>query len=242
MNQALYKQVANNILEKIRHGEINIGEKLPPESELAEQLGISRSTLRLAYSQLEKSGILKRRKRGGTQVIADRPVARFNMVTNGFHDVLSLGRDTQLLIQKTDMVSGKDINALTQIADIGDNSSWLAITGTRYLPEQSTPFNWSRLYVHERFSSIRHTLGPSVSSVFNEIEAHYPVSVARVKQEVQAIACPEDAAVQIGLAAGDPALMITAMLEDANDDLMEISVAIFDPSRFSVSTDVFVGS
>jgi len=68
MSRALYKILADDLLLKISNGEIKVGERLPPEAEYAEQLGVSRSTLRQAFSQLEHSGILKRRKRGGTEV------------------------------------------------------------------------------------------------------------------------------------------------------------------------------
>jgi len=83
MSRALYKILVDDILRKIGSGEIAVGERLPPEAEYAESLGVSRSTLRQAFAQLEQNGIIKRRKRGGTEVISNTPVQKFNMVTNG---------------------------------------------------------------------------------------------------------------------------------------------------------------
>lgn len=61
----------------IRLGILAAGARLPPERELAEQLGISRSTLRQAITTLVQSGHLLslRGRRGGTFVAAEPPLA-----------------------------------------------------------------------------------------------------------------------------------------------------------------------
>ncbi|MDO9546652.1 MAG: winged helix-turn-helix domain-containing protein, partial [Pelolinea sp.] len=46
------------------------GEKLPPEPELARQLGVSRSTLREAMRSFDAQGYLTRRQGAGTFVTA----------------------------------------------------------------------------------------------------------------------------------------------------------------------------
>jgi GntR family transcriptional repressor for pyruvate dehydrogenase complex len=61
------------IVEQIKHlltsGELQVGEKLPPERELAEQFGVARPTVREALSALEVLGIIDVQVGSGAYII-----------------------------------------------------------------------------------------------------------------------------------------------------------------------------
>ena len=67
----LYEQVAGRIRADIAAGTIRPGHKLPPERDLAGQLGVSRTVVREALHSLEVSGLIKTYKgaKGGTFVL-----------------------------------------------------------------------------------------------------------------------------------------------------------------------------
>ncbi|PUB12376.1 GntR family transcriptional regulator [Yoonia sediminilitoris] len=235
---ALHQKLADDILTQIQTGKLPVGEKLPPEAEYAADLGVSRSTLRLAFSELERVGILQRKKRAGTTVIADQPKAQFNMSTTGLHELLSLGRDTDLMLSGTRTVA---TNAISELQGYhSETDHWLEISGTRTLPNQSTPFNSTQVYVPARYAAIEHILKEREPSVFRIIEERFDLVVGRVSQAAQAIACPAAIAKVIDLEPGAPALRIVAQIYDRGGFLMEISVATFDPERFQLQTDVQV--
>ncbi len=238
MSQPLHSRVEQDILDKIQTGPWPVGTRLPREEELAEQMGISRSTLRLALSSLEDKGILQRKKRAGTHVIADRPVSRFTMVTSGLHDVLSVGRDTRLHITGTRNVADGTVDVLQGL--VSETGYWLEITGTRQIADDELPFNWSQIYVTGRYAGIEPALGTDVGAVFEVVEGAFGANVARLSQKVMAIACPEMAAAAMGLQPGAPVMQILAHLFDPDDRLIEVSSAIFDPARFHINTDVRV--
>lgn len=64
----LYRQTKDYILDKIQQGIYGPGELIPPERELAEQLNISRYTVRRAIQELVAEGILHRVQGSGTYV------------------------------------------------------------------------------------------------------------------------------------------------------------------------------
>lgn len=61
-------KVFEALYERIATGEFQPGEKLPPQEELARQLGVSRNTLREAVTQLVAVGLLNSRQGVGTVV------------------------------------------------------------------------------------------------------------------------------------------------------------------------------
>lgn len=69
-----YRRVAAAIAARIRDRSLPAGEALPPELELATQLGVTRSTLREALRELESIGLLARR-RGTKRMVVSRPDA-----------------------------------------------------------------------------------------------------------------------------------------------------------------------
>jgi DNA-binding FadR family transcriptional regulator len=72
-----FEETVDRLGTAIRLGLLEPGARLPPERELAEQLGISRSTLRQALTTLVQSGHLVslRGRSGGTFVSEDPPLA-----------------------------------------------------------------------------------------------------------------------------------------------------------------------
>src|SRR6218665_2081498 len=66
----LADQAADLLLDRIRSGEWQLGQKLPGETTLAPQLGVGRSTVREAIRQLAGRGVLATRQGSGVFVTA----------------------------------------------------------------------------------------------------------------------------------------------------------------------------
>jgi GntR family transcriptional repressor for pyruvate dehydrogenase complex len=71
----LYEQVAEQITAWIDENGLTAGDRLPPERELAQRLGVSRATLSQALVALEVIGVVTVRHGDGT-LIADAPAPR----------------------------------------------------------------------------------------------------------------------------------------------------------------------
>lgn len=67
-NNSLYLDLKNRLCEMIYRGIYKDGENIPPERTLAEQLNVSRVTVRKALELLEKDGIVERVQGSGTQI------------------------------------------------------------------------------------------------------------------------------------------------------------------------------
>ena len=75
-NRRLYRQIADQIAALIEKGEYAAGGRLPPERDLARQLGVSRPSVREALIALEVEGYVEVRVGSGVYVHRTRPAAR----------------------------------------------------------------------------------------------------------------------------------------------------------------------
>jgi GntR family transcriptional regulator, transcriptional repressor for pyruvate dehydrogenase complex len=67
-SRRLYHQIADQLRELIRQGQFGEGSRLPPERELAQQLGVSRPSVREALIALEIAGCVEVRMGAGIYV------------------------------------------------------------------------------------------------------------------------------------------------------------------------------
>jgi len=70
--QPLYEQIADHLEQRISYGEFPPGSLLPSERKLAEQLGVNRSTVIMAFAELRSTGIIESRTGSGTRVSATK--------------------------------------------------------------------------------------------------------------------------------------------------------------------------
>src|SRR3954447_26136549 len=84
-----FEEICERIREQLALGVLKPGDKLPPERDLAQQLGVSRNVLREALRSLEMAGVLRLMKgvKGGA-FIQEGDTSRMNEV---MRDMLSLG-------------------------------------------------------------------------------------------------------------------------------------------------------
>lgn len=77
--QPLHVQIVRQVRAALTTGSLRPGDLLPPEPELADQLGVARATLRLALRRLANEGLILRRRGQGT-CIAERAAVMYQPV------------------------------------------------------------------------------------------------------------------------------------------------------------------
>lgn len=73
----LYRQIAADLRERIRAGQLKAGERLPTEVELREKYGVSRNTVRLAFAMLQNEGMITSVQGRGT-IVRDQVMATYH--------------------------------------------------------------------------------------------------------------------------------------------------------------------
>ncbi|WP_193555903.1 GntR family transcriptional regulator [Marimonas lutisalis] len=70
-----WKEVRDRIHQKILSGQVRPGDKLPRDADIAAEMNCARTTVQRAMQDLADSGLVERRRKGGTHVRRD-PVTR----------------------------------------------------------------------------------------------------------------------------------------------------------------------
>ncbi len=78
-NKGLVDEIVQGLSNSIRLGQFQPGHKLPTESEIMAQFGISRTVVREALSKLQASGVVETRHGVGTFVMAQSDGANFTI-------------------------------------------------------------------------------------------------------------------------------------------------------------------
>ncbi|MDP4623185.1 MAG: GntR family transcriptional regulator, partial [Hydrogenophaga sp.] len=74
-NKPKYQAIADDLAQSIVAGQFAVGEKLPPQRDLALRLGVTAGTISRAYANLERQGLASARVGDGTYVRAINPQA-----------------------------------------------------------------------------------------------------------------------------------------------------------------------
>ncbi len=100
----LYFQVAQHLERMIESGDLPMGTRLENETDLADQLGLSRPTMRRAIEYLVGRGLLVRKRGIGTQVVHAK-VTRQVELTSLYDDLAKTRRDpsTRVISFRTEL-------------------------------------------------------------------------------------------------------------------------------------------
>ena len=108
----VWAQIEERLAERIESGELSVGERLPPERELADWLGVSRMTVRQALGALGARGLVERGVGRGTFVRAPGKVVHNLSGALGFTE--QLGR--QGLAAGAKVISAEELEAPDAVA------------------------------------------------------------------------------------------------------------------------------
>jgi len=103
----LYFQVAQQIEHAINEGDLAPGDRLDNEISLAEQIGLSRPTMRRAIQELVDKGLLVRKRGVGTQVVHGQ-VTRPVELTSLFDDLTTHHQTPTTVVLTNEVIPASD--------------------------------------------------------------------------------------------------------------------------------------
>ena len=233
--QPRYLQVARELKRSIADGSYPVGARLPTELGLCEQFDISRFTARAAVRILSSAGLVVRRQRVGTVVVATPDDARYSHDAASLRDLLQYAQDTELRL----MYIGKVALTKTQAREFGVKAGeeWTYAIGMRHGAKtnghRDRPFCLTRLYLNPVLKGIETRLRMRKSAVYALIENEYKIPIERVEQDFQGVVLDADDAANLGAQVGAPALRIVRRYYSDDGRLLELADNVHPSDRFT---------
>lgn len=225
-----YLEIARQLTAAIADGRFPVGAQLPTELEICEELGISRFTAREAVRVLVNRGLVVRRQRVGTTVVATPDENHYTLALSSLRDLLQYAQHTALPLNKFARVKlhGRRAREL----GVTSGEDWICASGVRTDTERSLPLCVTRVYVNPVLPGIEAKLRKKHAAVYALIEKEYGIRIERVEQELQGVACSKEDAGVLGVPPNHPALRIIRRYYDDSGRLLEVADNIHPSDRF----------
>lgn len=227
----LYYQLAQRLQTAIESGQLPAGARIENEVDLADQLKISRPTIRRAIRELVDKGLLVRRRGVGTQVVHGR--LKRSVEFTSLYDALSVTNrspTTKVLLHESVVPSVETLEALVLPA----GTSVLHVIRLRY--SEDVPFALLENYMPPQFLDI--TAEQLENHGLYQLLRSRGVTMRVAHQTIGARACTPKEAKLFGQKLGSPVLTMTRTFFDQSGRPFEFGEHSYRPDLYSFEMTV----
>lgn len=229
---ARHGELADLLTGEIRTGRFPVGSRFPTELELQERFGVGRHTVREALKVLAEQGMLGRRRKTGTVVLADRPVAPYVHSLRDLRGLLDFARNTSLEIRHEGYATIAD-GRIGGFSDL-PGRRWFRIAGVRCTRSDGNPLCWSEILVPEQFAPGREAVHGGRAAIYEVVMERHALKLDYVEQDVSATELPRQYARLLGAEAETAALLVSRRYVAHTGATFEVSLNLYPASRYSV--------
>jgi GntR family transcriptional regulator len=220
-----HQQLAEDLLTQIADGTFAIGDRLPTEEQLCADYGLARGTVRRALGRLDQLGLISRRPRAGTTVIASIPVDGYQPVAQSSADIVALAAETRLVKPE----SREIVVDATLARRIGTRrgSMWFLLEGPRARRgDDDARLCWSEHYLRGDLPRERLLRGTFTAE---------HLAVTQVEQTISASLLSSRMAVALDAEPGSAALVITRRNREPSGRLVSVGIHSHPADRYAIT-------
>ncbi|HQY93420.1 MAG: GntR family transcriptional regulator [Caldilinea sp.] len=223
-------QIADQLRKRIERGDLKPDSALPPERLLAEDLGVSRMTVRVAIDQLAEEGLLVRRPNRRTLVAGDK-ISRSASFMSFSEEMRARGwRPHSVMRQSTATVADVPVAAQLNL-EIGAKVIYLE----RLRFADGEPLALERVHLpYARFAPLL-SLDLTNQSLYTVMEEALGVRPVLAEESVEAVLLSTQEAEIFGTTAGSPALLTRRITRDEEGYVIEAATSLYRGDRYRMA-------
>ena len=228
----IYEKIAWQLRKRIVNGDYGARSKLPIESELCQEFGVSRHTVREALRLLRQERLISSNKKAGTIVTPHTNPASTFLHALSVDELLTFSNQWSFTTTASRMAPlDEDIRDWLGVDDAAD---WLRVEGIAQYELSQNPECWFVNYVHSQCADVQKELqvGQKADPILPLIERCCKVTVVSLEQEVSAISLPRKIAVALRAEDETIAMSVRRICRVIGGDVALITDEIYPASRF----------
>lgn len=231
MAQPLYRQIAEQLRDRILNGEYPMNSRIPTENELAGALGVSRPTVRQALDLLEQEGRLIRIKGSGTFAAQPRVIHESTRFVIGYKEE---SRKNHKLLHT--MVVSIEVEEATELVSemlhLRYGEKVTRLTRVRHLENMydGAPVVYTTVYVPYQLFPDMAQIDFTNTSFYEMLEEH-ELPVVHSIQRLEVRTPPAEIAAGLNITPFEPTIYIMSLGYTADERPIEYSESYYPASR-----------
>jgi GntR family transcriptional regulator len=225
--------IAATLREQIRTGHYRVGDRLPTEEQLCVLFEASRHTLREALRALTEEGLIFRRPRAGSVVIATNCISQLTQTVASVQELLNYGSQTIRETIETEYVEA-DHELATQLR-CAVGASWFHIQALRYAIGSTTPLCHTDIYILPIYAGVvrhkKHLLMP----IADQISELYGETADSTQIDIFAAEIDEAVAKRLKVKTGSPGLTVVRRYANSDGAVFEVAFGVHAAQRYTYS-------
>lgn len=223
-------QVADQLRRRIENGALKPDTSLPSERALAEALGVSRMTVRVAIDQLAEEGLLVRRPNRRTLVASDK-ISRSASFMSFSEEMRARGWRPHSAIRQV-AATVADVSVAAQL-DLEVGGKVIYLERLRFADDE--PLALERVHLpFGRFAALL-TLDLTSESLYAVMERELGVRPVLSEESVEAVQLSTEEADIFGITAGAPALLTRRITRDEEGQVIEVATSLYRGDRYRMA-------
>jgi len=228
------RETRQRVLDLIEN--LNVGDSIPSERQLAGDLGVSRLTVRAALDELVREGYLLRRRGAGT-FVAEPKVAKGMTISSFSEDMRQRG-----LTPGSRTLELQVVPACARLGRILHVSPAEPVTVAKRLRlADGEPMAIELLHVRESLLPGLSAADLEADSFYDLLANRYGIEIVGGEQTVEPTVTDEEESATLGVPLHSPALLFERVTRSPTGEIVEFTVSVYRGDRYRIVSELGPG-
>jgi len=232
----LHLQIYNRLREDIQKGIYPLGSRLPTEEELSASFNASRPTLRQALTSLSNEGLIMRRPRTGSTVVASQPQVVLSHSVNSVNELLDYpGQMTREIIDSGYIKADQD---LARELHCPLHMEWFRLVTLRFQNHATVPLCLTTYYILPKYAGVTKHKKHLITPISEQIVEMFDEAILRAKVEVYSEIIPKKYFSALQITSQDSSLVVMRSYIGKDQQTFQITTSHHPQDRYRYSFEL----